>query len=519
MYTIGIVGTGISALHLALMLQQHGVATTVYADKTPEQLRAGRLPNNVCRFGRTRERERALGVDHWHFPDFEMGCAHVRVRDDPAISFRGDLTRPASYVDFRLYLPRLLEDYRRRGGTVVDVAGAASALVRHQRDHDLMVVATGGRGLGEMFARVPDRSADRPPRYLLAGLFHGVAHTDPIGMHLEIVPGVGEIFQTPVHSLVGQVAGITFEAIPGGPWADRVRRNYYDDPDACAATVRDLVHGTEIADRIDPDAFALTRPLDLLQGSVVPTVRVPWARLDSGRFAVAIGDAAVLNDPVTGQGGNLASAAAWELGRAIVSESVFDERFCRDWADRLWTMARDVTEWTGSALGPPPQQVFDVFRAAARNQAVADAYLDNFDDPRAMWSAMATPERASAFLARAGGGLAACVPDRAVVDRELRLLDALHHRDPNALYPFAARDGMLVDPHGSHRPEDWQRAVAAVGGAGRPTGMSVVELAESALLVTYRQTGMHCSTVWRRDTAGTWAVAVHHRSPTPQESL
>ncbi|MFQ6398399.1 styrene monooxygenase/indole monooxygenase family protein [Nocardia sp. KC 131] len=491
------------------------MAATLYADKTPAQIRDGRLPNNVCRFGRTRERERSLGVDHWNFPDFGMSCAHVRVREDPPITFRGDLGSQAAFVDFRLYLPRLLADYRDRGGVVVDVADARTALAQYGADHDLMVVATGGRGLADdHFPRIPHRSADRPARVLLAGLFHGVAHTDPMGMHLEIVPGVGEIFQTPVHSVIGRVAGITFEAVPGGPWDALVRRNYYDDPVACADAVRELIAGTEIAERVDPARFALTRPLDLLQGTVTPTVRTPWARLKSGGYLVAVGDAAVLNDPVTGQGGNLAVAAAWELGRVIVDEAVFDERFCRAWADQLWELSRDVTEWTASALGPPPTQVFDVFRAASKDQDVANAYLDNFDDPRAMWSAMATPQRAAAFLGRVTAGITACVPDRAVVDRELRLLDALGHEQPHVLSGLMAPDGVLVDEHGCHFPDSRPRDA---GESDRPVGMSVVRLADTAELVTYRQRGRHCSTVWRRDTNTGWTAAVHHRSPTPEE--
>lgn len=443
-----------------------------------------------------------------------MSCAHVRVREDPPIAFRGDLSSQAAFVDFRLYLPQLLTDYRERGGVVVEVADARTAMTRFGTDHALMVVATGGRGLaGELFPRIPERSADRPARLLMAGLFHGVTHTDPMGMHLEIVPGVGEIFQTPVHSLIGRVAGITFEAVPGGHWSDLVGRNYYDDPRACADAVRELTAGTEIAERLDPRQFALTRPLDLLQGTVTSTVRVPWAQLGPGRYVVAVGDAAVLNDPVTGQGGNLAVAAAWELGRAIVAETVFDERFCRGWADRVWEMSRDVVEWTASALGPPPDQVFDVFRAAAKHQEVADAYLDNFDDPRAMWSAMASPQRAAAFLDRVIAGMSAQIPERAVVDRELRLLDALVSGRP-AISVLMAPDGVVVDEHGCHSPVDRQWSSGAFD---PPVGLSVVRLADTAELVTYRQRGLHCSTVWRRDPGSGWTAAVHHRSPTPEE--
>jgi 2-polyprenyl-6-methoxyphenol hydroxylase-like FAD-dependent oxidoreductase len=79
MASIGIVGTGISGLHLALFLQHFGIGSTVYADRTPEQIREGRLPNTVARFEHTRARERQLGVDHWDFDDdgWAMFGAHL----------------------------------------------------------------------------------------------------------------------------------------------------------------------------------------------------------------------------------------------------------------------------------------------------------------------------------------------------------------------------------------------------------------------------------------------------------
>lgn len=106
MARIAIAGAGISGLTLALRLQQEGVTTTLYTDKTPEQIRAGRLLNLVARFEPTLTRERQLGVNHWDFPDFAMFGAHVDVVGTP-IAFRGDLDRPARFVDFRIYLPRL----------------------------------------------------------------------------------------------------------------------------------------------------------------------------------------------------------------------------------------------------------------------------------------------------------------------------------------------------------------------------------------------------------------------------
>jgi hypothetical protein len=66
-----------------------------------------------------------------------------------------------------------------------------------------------------------------------------------------------------------------------------------------------------------------------------------------------------------------------------------------------------VTDWTNVALQPPPPHVMGLFAAAAEDKAVADALVDNYNDPSAMWRAVATPQRTAAFLARIRTPLAA----------------------------------------------------------------------------------------------------------------
>jgi 2-polyprenyl-6-methoxyphenol hydroxylase-like FAD-dependent oxidoreductase len=65
MKNIAIVGSGIAGLQLGLFLLRHGIDATIYSDKSPDEIRASRLPNLVVRFDHTRGHERALGVEHW----------------------------------------------------------------------------------------------------------------------------------------------------------------------------------------------------------------------------------------------------------------------------------------------------------------------------------------------------------------------------------------------------------------------------------------------------------------------
>src|SRR5262249_22169778 len=65
MTTMGIVGAGVAGLHLALYLQKHGVPVTLYAERSPDEVRAGRLLNTQALLGAARARTVALGVNHW----------------------------------------------------------------------------------------------------------------------------------------------------------------------------------------------------------------------------------------------------------------------------------------------------------------------------------------------------------------------------------------------------------------------------------------------------------------------
>src|SRR5215831_18464077 len=103
MKNIGIVGSGIAGLQLGLFLQKHDVDATIYSDRSPEQIRTSRLSNFVVRFDHTRERERALGVDHWEFPDFGLFGVYMHIGVEPPIVWDGALKRPASSVDMRIY--------------------------------------------------------------------------------------------------------------------------------------------------------------------------------------------------------------------------------------------------------------------------------------------------------------------------------------------------------------------------------------------------------------------------------
>jgi len=404
MRTIGIVGSGIAGLHLGLKLQQANVVVTIYSDRTPEQIRAGRIPNFVARFAHTQARERALGVDHWSTPEFTVPSVHFRINGEQPLAFCGTLSEPMSMVDMRIYLSALHEVFAARGGRVVIGDVQASDLDTLAQEHDLIVVASGRASLTGLFPRVPELSPyTSPQRRLFGGLFHGIRVPEPMGISYNVSPGHGEVFQMPFASFEGRVNSILFECIPGGGLERIVDMRYDDDPHAFESTVLDLLHehAPVVYERVDRRAFRVSRPLDVLQGAITPVVRSGYTRLAGGRFAVAIGDVRIVVDPIVGQGANTASQSAWLLGDEILAGGPFDEAFCRRVESRIWEYARPATEWTNATLQSPPQHAIDVFVAAAQNQVIADEIASNFNAPARNWAIFGSPEGARAFLDRA----------------------------------------------------------------------------------------------------------------------
>ncbi len=62
-----------------------------------------------------------------------------------------------------------------------------------------------------------------------------------------------------------------------------------------------LEHYPMCFERVDRDGFGLQGPTDLLQGALTPVVREDYIRLGTGKFALAMGDAHCVVDPVNGR--------------------------------------------------------------------------------------------------------------------------------------------------------------------------------------------------------------------------
>lgn len=402
---IGIVGAGTAGLHLALQLQQGGVDATLYAERPADEVRAGRLPNTVAHHHRTRTRERELGVNHWDDTGPSYGRHWHYFGGEQPLAFPGDFTAPSLAVDYRLYQARLLEDFEERGGTVrvgtVDVSEAG----RLGSEHDLVVVSTGRGGWSDLFPRVAGRSLDAPRRLLSAGLYDGVAYTEPVGVTFAVSPGHGELIEIPLETFEGNATTLLFEAVPGGDLEVLSTTPYDADPGAYEQLALDKLrtHFPPVFERADAAAFGLTRPSSILQGAITPTVREAVTRLDSGTFAIAVGDAHVSLDPLVGQGANSASYSAWTLGEAILEGGAFDEWFCRRVDERRLPFVLGAYDWTNFMTAPEPH-LFSIVGAMSQSSELADDFTENFNHPDRQWQHVSSAGAATEYVGRFVGG-------------------------------------------------------------------------------------------------------------------
>ena len=404
--SIGIVGSGVAGLHLGLLLRQHDIPVVIYDAKTPQQMADGRLLNTVAHHNTTVQREKALNVDHWDLAEYGYFCHHHSIGGPQPLSFPGFFSAPSRAIDYRIYIPQLLADFQERGGEF-RVADMTPGSVTELSDrHDLIVVATGKGDISAMFGVRVDRSPyDKPQRRLCAGLYHGIERTDPRGVTMSIAPPHGELLEIPMFSFEGHITVLLFENVPGGDTEVLADASYTDDPAAFERLVLEKLHAhhPQTFARVDPARFRLTRPQDLLQGAVTPVVREDYVRLPNGRYAISVGDAHTVVDPVIGQGANSASYSAWELGTAITEDQNFDERFCQKAAARRANRVQAICDWTNLMIGlPPAGHLLQMLGAMSQSKPVADEFTDNFNYPERQWDILATPERTANFLADHG---------------------------------------------------------------------------------------------------------------------
>jgi 2-polyprenyl-6-methoxyphenol hydroxylase-like FAD-dependent oxidoreductase len=404
MKNIGIIGAGVAGLHLGLQLRQHDIPVTIYTNRTPEQVRDGRVMNSVAHMHVTQALEADLGVDHWPGDEYKY-TAHYHYNGwGEERTYRGDFTAASRAIDYRIYLPRLMEDFTDRGG-IIEYRDLSAGEIHALTDvHDLVVVSTGKGEIGAMFPRRADKSPyDRPQRKLAVAFWQGVRRREPNGVEVSVIPGVGELLAIPMWSFSGQVTALLFESVPGGAQEVLTDQRYEDDPQAYRRLTLEMLeryHPT-VFELVNIDEFRIQNDKDILQGAVTPVLREDYVRLPNGKFLLALGDVHLTVDPVQAQGANSAAYSARVVGDAILEDDVFDQRFMQKVAARRAERIEAANDWINTMIhNPPLPQIPALFTAMAGNKVLVDEFTENFNYPIRQIDLLGSEARVDAAIAR-----------------------------------------------------------------------------------------------------------------------
>jgi 2-polyprenyl-6-methoxyphenol hydroxylase-like FAD-dependent oxidoreductase len=398
---VGIIGAGISGMHLGLRLRQLNIDCTIMTDRSAEQVASSKLTNTVVHWPATLGRERVLRVYHW--PAEEFGFHEIRhiIRTPEPIEIRDRTVMPARAIDYRIYLPNLMEDFANRGGRLEVAPLDAKDMRRIAERFDLVVVATPGFGFADLFPRDPALSPyDRPQRYWLTGLFTGFRLSEMRGAILSVAPGLGEAMAFPLFSRTGMVGALAISSRHPDDFAMlRVLSSRPKRTGFCAALLGTLeqLHPA-IYEQIDTARFALQGPDDLARAAVTPVVQRPQAYLGDGKYAIALGDAHVTVDPLLAQGANIGSYSAFALAEAIEEADAFDLRFGEHVERCRAAPILGASCWTNAFLQPPDAARIELMAAMSRDWRLAQEYFENFSRPERQWERVGSAERIRDWL-------------------------------------------------------------------------------------------------------------------------
>ncbi|WP_030545108.1 styrene monooxygenase/indole monooxygenase family protein [Streptomyces albus] len=410
MRKILVVGAGQSGLQLALGLQQHGYEVTLMSNRTADEIRSGRVMSTQCMFHTALQHERDLGLNFWESqaPRIEgLGISVAGPDGSRAVDWVGKLDGYAQSVDQRVKMAGWMETFAQRGGQLVIHGAAVSDLDYFARSYDLVLISAGKGELVSMFGRDASRSPyDKPQRALAVAYVHGLGprpeHPDFDAVRCNLVPGVGEMFVMPTHTLSGRADILFWEGIPGGPLDvfDSIK-----DPGEHLDVTLDLMKRFLPWEYDRAGKVELTDAGGTLAGRYAPTVRKPIGRLPSGGLVLGVADVVVANDPLTGQGSNSAAKCAASYLASILErgDQPFDAEWMQSTFDRYWETARHVVKWTNAMLAPPPEHVLNLIGAGGQIQPVADRFANAFDNPADLENFFFEPEKTERYLVEAAG--------------------------------------------------------------------------------------------------------------------
>ena len=394
--TIAIIGGGQAGLLLGVGLLDQGHQVSIYTNRDGASFWNGKVMSSQFIFDPKLQVERDWKMNQWEAqcPNTD-GISFVIPNPDgsgtKAIHWHAALHKPGQAVDQRLKYPGWMDEFVRRGGKLHIVDVGVAEMEDLAGTHDLVLLA-GGKG---EVVKLLSTNAERSPmkesmRKLALTYVTGMKRHDYMEcVNFNLIPGVGEYFCFPSLTVDGPYGSgktkvcdiMVLEGVNGGPM-DRWHE--------CKDAADHLQMSLDILKQFLPWEYErskdcqLTDDNGILAGRITPTVRNPVLTLPSGRKVMGLGDAVIVNDPVTGQGSNNATWGAKHYFEAIMARGSqpFDEAWMNRTFDDLYNgYAEKVVRWTNSLLFPPPEYIVNMMGAAQGIPALASRLANGFNDP------------------------------------------------------------------------------------------------------------------------------------------
>lgn len=402
MRTAAVVGSGMTGLVAAHGLLRAGLEVSLFSDRTPQQwLRESRPTGTAARFDLALSYERELGLNFWD--DVAPAGEGVLLTFCPKlhntlIQMAGRFQRPFQAVDVRLQSARWMEELEARGGRIEIEQVTPQSLEGIAAAHDLTIVAAGRADLCRLFERDDARSVYSAPQRQLAMVITtgGPRSFDGVPMlpvRFDFLGTDGEIFFVPYfHKDHGPSWNILVEA-KAGSRMDRFRE--IKSGDEAVEMLKRVVGELFPWDAPFVRDMQLADPNGWLVGAVTPTVRRASAVLPNGRAVAALGDTAMSFDPIAAQGANSGVKQARHLVESVVArgERPFDTEWIDATFDSYWSeYGSRAFSFSNLLLEPITAPAKELLIAqygsdgridnASGSQRVANAFVENFNDPR-----------------------------------------------------------------------------------------------------------------------------------------
>jgi glycine betaine catabolism A len=403
---IAIVGGGQFGLCSGIGLLAAGHQVTIVTNRTSQQILDGKLTSTCVMLGDSTRIERELGLGFWDEGVPRIDGVFFQACDaeqNVALNVRGRYSKSGQAIDQRLKHSVWLDAFERRGGTLKIAQVSPDDLEQYAAEYDLVVLAAGSAGLSQVLERDLEKSPySEPQRRVGAVSVLGKKPWKDIpfsAMKQISVAGGGELLYIPFFTKdCGPCTIVTCLAMIGGRMDTFAGTR---TPEELLSALKAIVHDVT---PWDDDVLADTRPTDAtawIIGGVTPGVRRPVLRLPSGKCVLVMGDASVSNDPLAGQGAQLATKAARLLLKRVaeLGSSPCTAEWMQSVFDQFWSETAEAsTGLSNGVLGELAPFQLELFERAQTDDRIASRIFDGYNDPNTLFPWFADPDAARVFL-------------------------------------------------------------------------------------------------------------------------